>query len=50
MKTDIKKVTTLNFTKQLLIIVNGLNGEEVSDTALEDIKEYLGNRELKKKI
>ena len=40
-------------TKLYKAIINHskwLNGEEVSDTALEDIKEYMGNRELKKDL
>ena len=40
-------------TKLYKAIVNHtkwLNGEEIADTALEDIKEYMGNRELKKDL
>ena len=31
-------------------MIKWLNGEKIADTELEDIKEYMGNRELKKDL
>ena len=50
MKIDIKKSYNTKLYKAIINHSKWLNGEEVSDTSLEDIKEYLGNRELKKDL
>ena len=41
-----KNIVSDNIWADIIII----NGEKIADTELEDIKEYMGNRELKKDL